>query len=249
MNPAEETRGFAAGIRAFLDGFGAARRPGLGRYTWLPALVSLVVIVTGLWLTFDYVDRFAAWLTAYLPEWLAFLTVLIVPLLYLLGVLAGTWLFALLAVLIASPFLGDLSIAVERAAFGSGPPQPPSLWVGAVAALGRELRKLGYYLPRLLLVLVLSLIPLVNALAPLLWFLFGAWILAVQFCDYPTENRRRPFADTVALLGAHRGAALGYGACATLAMAIPLVNFLLIPVAVAGGTLLWRRLHGATGPD
>lgn len=235
--------GLADGIRAFLDGLRAARAPGLGRYTWLPALVSLVVIVSGLGVTFSYMDDLSAWLAGNLPGWLEFLNLILVPLLYLLGVLAGTWLFALLAVLIASPFLGDLSIAVERRTFGDGPPQPPSLWAGALAALGRELRKLTYYLPRLLLVFLATLIPLVNALAPLLWFLFGAWILAVQFCDYPTENRRRPFADTLALLKRHRGAALGYGACATLAMAIPLVNFLLIPGAVAGGTLLWRRLE------
>jgi CysZ protein len=238
----------AGGIRAFIDGFGAARRPGLGRYTWLPALLSLLVISVGLWLTFGYVDELAAWLSAWLPGWLDFLTLLLVPLLYLFGVLIGTWLFALLAVLISSPFLGDLSIAVEHAAFGDGPPQPPSLWVGAFAAVGRELRKLGYYLPRLLLVLVATLIPLINTLAPVLWFMFGAWVLAVQFCDYPTENRRRPFADTLALLGRHRGAALGFGACATVALAIPLVNFLLIPVAVAGGTLLWRRLDAVPGP-
>lgn len=233
------------GIRAFLDGSQAARAPGLGRYIWLPAAVSLVVIGVGLSVTFGYIGEFSAWLTGQLPGWLDFLSLILAPLLYLLGVLLGTWLFGFLAVLIAGPFLGDLSIAVERRAFGSGPEQPPSLWAGAVSAIGRELRKMAYYLPRLLLVFLLTLIPLVNAVAPLLWFGFGAWTLAVQFCDYPTENRGRPFRDTVGLLQRHRAAALGYGACATLALAVPLLNFLLIPVAVAGGTLLWRRLQAA----
>lgn len=231
------------GIRSFLDGARAARAPGMGRYTWLPALVSLVVIVAGITWAFGYIGDLSRWLTDALPGWLEFLTVILAPLLYLLGILMGAWLFGFLAVLIASPFLGDLSIAVERAEFGNGPEQPPGLWQGALSAVGRELRKLGYYLPRLLGVFVISLIPVVNALAPLLWFAFGAWILAIQFCDYPAENRGRPFRDTVALLKRRRGAALGYGACATVALAIPLVNFLLIPVAVAGGTILWRRLE------
>ena len=238
----------ADGIRSFLDGLRAVRAPGLGRYTWIPAAVSLVVVVVGLGVTFSYVADLSTWLTARLPDWLEFLELLLVPLLYLLGVLAGTWLFALVAVLIAGPFLGDLSMAVERREFGDGPPEPLSLWAGALASLGRELRKLGYHLPRLLLVFLVTLVPLLNTLAPLVWFLFGAWTLAIQFCDYPTENRRRPFAETVDLLKRNRGAALGYGACATVALAIPLVNFLLIPAAVAGATLLWRRLQMETLP-
>jgi CysZ protein len=231
------------GVRAFLDGGRAARAPGLARYTWLPALVSLVVIVAGLTLAFGYIGDLSSWFSGLLPAWLGFLSTILTPLLYLVGILAGAWLFGFLAVLVASPFLGDLSIAVEHAEFASGPEQPPSLWQGAIAALGRELRKLGYHLPRLLIVFVITLIPVINLAAPVVWLAFGAWTLAVQFCDYPNENRGRPFHDTVALLKRHRGAALGYGVCATLALAIPLVNFLLIPVAVAGATILWRRLE------
>jgi CysZ protein len=236
----------AAGIRAFLDGGRATRAPGLGRYVWLPALVSLVVIVAGLVLAFGYIEDLSRWLTSLLPDWLSFLGLILTPLLYLVGILSGAWLFGFLAVLISSPFLGDLSIAIERSQFAGGPEQPPSLLAGTVGALGREVRKLGYHLPRLVIVFVVTLIPVINLAAPLVWLAFGAWTLAVQFCDYPNENRGRPFADTVALLKRHRGAALGYGACATLALAIPLVNFLTIPVAVAGGTILWRRLQDTT---
>lgn len=233
---------FPGGVRAFFDGGRAARAPGLARYIWLPALVSLAVIVTGLTVAFGYVDDASRAVTEWLPDWLDFLSRVLAPLLYLLGILTGAWLFGFLAVLVASPFLGDLSIAVERAEFTDGPPQPPVWWQGIPAALARELRKLIYYVPRLLVVLVLSLIPGINLAAPLLWFAFGAWTLAIQFCDYPAENRGRPFQDTLGLLKRHRGAALGFGACATVALAIPVVNFLLIPVAVAGGTILWRRL-------
>jgi CysZ protein len=92
-------------------------------------------------------------------------------------------------------------------------------------------------------VLVASLVPVLNALAPLLWFAFGAWTMAIQFSDYPTENRGRPFHETVALLQRNRSAALGFGACATVALALPLINLLLIPGAVAGGTILYRRMQ------
>jgi CysZ protein len=238
---------FGTGIHAFGDGFRTVRTPGLRRYTWLPVLVSFGVVAVGLWVTFGYIDDASAWLTALLPGWLDFLGAVLAPILYLLGVLVGTWLFGFVAVLVASPFLGDLSLAVERR-YGSGPDAPPGLLAGAVGALGREGRKLLYHLPRLLGVFVLTLIPVVNAAAPVLWFVFGAWTLAVEFADYPLENRGRPFRDTLELLRANRAAALGFGACATLALAVPLVNFLLVPAAVAGGTLLWLRLDAQENP-
>jgi CysZ protein len=217
----------------------------VSRYIWLPALLSLAIIAMGLAAAFSYTGDLAAYLTAQLPASLDFLNAILVPVIYVLSVLLGAWLFAFVAVLLVSPFLGDLAIAVERDQFGDAPRGDPSFWHGVVSAMGRELRKLGYYLPRLLVVFVLTLIPGVNAVAPFIWFGFGAWTLAVQFCDYPTENRGRPFRETLDLLRRDRAAAFGYGSCATLALAIPLLNFLIIPVAVAGGTLLHRRLAAA----
>jgi CysZ protein len=215
------------------------------RYTWLPALIALVVISVGLTLTFGYLTDLSRFLISLLPEWLDFLGMLLTPLLYLLGLLIGAWLLGLLAVVAASPFLGDLSIEVERLKYPDAAPRPPEFWRGVRRALKREARKLGYHLPRLVGVFIITLIPLVNALAPFIWFLFGAWTMAVQFADYPAENRGLPFAATLARLRSNRGVALGFGGCATLALAIPFLNFLLIPVAVVGGTLLWHRLQDA----
>lgn len=222
------------------------------RYTWLPVLVSLAVTSVGLAVLFGYAgrlaDRLVEWLNGLLPGWLDFLGLLIAPALYLVATLAGVWLFGLLAALVAGPFLGDLSMEVERRELGAEPPRAPSAWASAAGAVGRELHKLAYHLPRLLLVFLVTLIPVVNAVSPFVWLVFGAWTMAVQFCDYPAENRGRPFRETVALLQRHPAAALGYGGCVSLGLAVPLVNFLLIPVAVAGGTMLWHRLQEPAAP-
>jgi CysZ protein len=232
-----------AGVQLFLDGATLARDRRLVRYTWIPALIAVLTIGTGLGLALGSVTDFAAYLVAMLPTWLDFLGLVLAPLLYLLGLLIGTWLLGLLAVLIASPFLGDLSIEVERLHHLDAPPHPQNFWAGAAKAFRREGRKLGYHLPRLIGVFLVTLIPLVNLLSPFIWFVFGAWTMAVQFADYPAENRGLPFNDTLIRLRQQRLTALGFGACTALVLAIPLLNFLLIPVAVAGGTLLWHRAH------
>lgn len=235
MNP-------APGIESFVEGFRLARHPALRYYTWVPVLISLVICSAGLYFAFDYVIGATNRWIATLPDWLSWLDLLLKPLLYLFGVLGGTWLFGLLAVLIASPFLGAFSMALERIRFGSAPQVETNIWTDISSSLIREARKLLYYLPRLLLVFVFTLIPVVNLAAPVIWILFGAWTLAVQFVDYPAENRQQPFQATLDRLKTNRIAALAFGACATGVLMIPLLNFLLIPVAVAGGTLLWHRL-------
>ena len=175
---------------------------------------------------------------------------LISPLIYLIGILIGAWAFAFLATLISSPFLGAFSAAVERERHGSGPAgMDTSLWTDVTDSIGREARKLAYYLPRLILVALVTLIPLVNAASPVIWLVFGAWTMAVQFVDYPMENRRLPFIETLRLLRANRGAALMFGGCVTATLAIPLANFLLVPVAVAGGTLFWTYANAGAGTN
>ena len=239
MNP-------ASGISSFAEGFRLARHPALRHYTWMPVLISLVICSTGLYFAFDYlIDVTNRWIAA-LPDWLSWLDLLLKPVMYLFGVLGGAWISGLLAVLIASPFLGAFSMALERVRFGRAPEMETKIWTDISSSIAREARKLLYYLPRLLLVFVVTLIPVINLAAPFIWLLFGAWTLAVQFVDYPTENRQEPFQVTLDKLKSNRSAALAFGACATGVLMIPLLNFLLIPVAVAGGTLLWHRLDEAS---
>ncbi len=227
------------GVQNFFNGLSLVFKPHVRPFVIVPALVSLAVIIAGLWLGFSYINDLSNYLVEHLPGWLSFLEWLLIPLLYLAGILIGAWLFGLLAAIAGSPFLGELSMRVDP------PSNPPNRawWQEIVPALRRELRKLLYHLPRLVLLLVVSFIPVINVISPILWLGFGAWMMAVQFCDYSTENRGADFRSTLAKLKQHRASALGFGLCTTVAMSIPLLNFLVAPVAVVGGTLLMRDLY------
>lgn len=239
---------FADGVRAFTDAFGLLRTRGIATFVWLPALVSLAVIGSTLTLVFAYVDAGVAWVMAQVPSWLDFIEVILAPLAYLICIVIAAWLFGYVATVISSPFLGFLSARAQRHETGA----PPTASLGVVATVfatfAREARKLAYHLPRLLLVFVITLLPVVNVAAPLVWFLFGAWTLAVQFVDYAPENEDANFKTTLEVLKANRACALGFGAPTAVAMAIPFVNFMAIPVAVIGGTLLWCRLKERGAP-
>ena len=238
------------GLDCFLRGARMAWARPLRTFVWAPMAVSALLVAALLAVGFSFVQDALAAVVAFLPDWLDWLAKLLAPLVYLLGVLVASWLFGFVAVMVASPFLGFLSARAERFAFGDGPPNmEDGFWLGVAHAFAREGRKLAYHLPRLAMVFALTFVPLLNAAAPALWFAFGAWMLAVQFVDYAGENRGLEFRATVALLRANRGAALGFGALATLLLAVPFGALLAIPAGVVGGALLWRRCGGAGKPQ
>jgi CysZ protein len=86
---------------------------------------------------------------------------------------------------------------------------------------------------------LISLIPVINLIAPVLWVIFGSWLLSLEYLDYPMGNHDLVFDEEKRRLGERRGIALGFGGAVMVLTSIPIVNFVTMPVAVAGATLLW----------
>jgi len=86
------------------------------------------------------------------------------------------------------------------------------------------------------------LIPGVNAFAPLCWWAFGAWILALQYMDYPLSNHGISLRRQRALLARHRPLVLGFGSAVLVMTLVPILNFVVMPAAVIGATCMWSEL-------
>lgn len=224
-------------------GFALIREPGLRGVVALPLAIDAVLAIGLLWL---FGSQWSTWLDAWLaglPHWLAWLETLLWWLGFLLVVLLFCYAFTLLANLIAGPFNGLLSARVERHLTGRDPETGMSLLGEISDGATGELRRLGHYLWRALLLalvsLVLLFIPAVNALIPVLWFGFGAYMLAFEYLDAPMGNRGLSFAAKRRKLAERRWLNLGFGAAVTLVTAVPLLNLVVMPAAVAGATALW----------
>ncbi|MEQ6887134.1 sulfate transporter CysZ [Halomonas sp. CS7] len=214
---------------------------GLRRYVFLPILVNLLVY--GAMLGY-VVGNFGGWLDGWMamvPEWLSWLSWLIWPLFVVSLVLIVFFTFTLVTHLIAAPFYGFLAARVEVEVTGRPPLDDRGLTKTAVDAMGRELVKLAYILPRMALLFVLSWIPVLNLIAPLLWAAFTAWIMAITYLDYPMDNNKVSFRDMRQRLGARRWPTLTYGGWVTLITWLPLANLFLLPGAVAAAVLMWDR--------
>ena len=224
--------------------------PGLRLFVLLPLTINLILFVA---LIGFAVRQFSGWLDSLmgsLPSWLSFLDFLLWPLFVVLLLMMVFFTFTMLANIIAAPFNGFLAEKVEVVVRGEDT-FPPFSWNELLAmvprTLKRELRKLSYFLPRAIGLLILSLIPGLNLIATPLWLLFGVWMMAVQYIDYPCDNNKVSWDDMLAWLRAKRWQSLGFGGITYVALLIPFVNILMMPAAVAGATLFWVREDGAKG--
>ena len=232
------------GGQLFLSGLKLAFSPNLRRYIIMPAAIGILIFsVTLMLLVMPLAGNANDWLQHNLPNWLNWLHGILLILVYIALGLAGFWVSSMLVTLVAAPFLGQLAEATWALSQpNSAGQEAPRLLASIGPSMLRELHKLRYHLPRLLGLLLLSFIPLLNAVMPLVWLGFSAWLMAVQFADYASENQHHDFKFTLQQLAQARGRALGFGACASFTLAIPFLNFLAIPAAVVGGTLLWQSI-------
>ncbi len=240
----------AKGAGYLVRGLAMLPTPGIRRFVLIPLLVNLLLFTAAIVLL---IGRFNGWIdymmSAWLPDWqwLDFLRYLLWPLFALLILVVVYYSFSVVANLIAAPFNGLLSERVERQLRGAV--VADDSWAELVRViprtLARELAKLAYYLPRVLLLLVLSFIPLLNVAMPVVWFLFGAWMMSIQYCDYPMDNNRVSFAEMKRLLKARRLSAVGFGGLVQFGLLIPLLNLILMPAAVIGATLFWIEEYDA----
>lgn len=231
------------GARYLLQGFRLINQRGVRRFAYLPMLINTVLfsVAIGFGLT-----NFGDWLDALMPGWLpgwleSVLVWVIWPLFVLLLAIIVFFSFSIIANILAAPFNGVLAEMVEKHVAGTTPPAMP--WARIIKDSPRmifnEFRKIAYLLLWVIPLLILSWIPGLNLFAPALWLLFSSWTLALDYHDYPMGNHLLDFKQQRQALRQHRGLALGFGGATMLATMIPIVNFLVIPAAVAGATVLY----------
>ena len=174
-----------------------------------------------------------------IPDWLDFIRWILWPIIVLTVSLIAGYIFTSVALIIASPFNALLAEKAEELITGQAVNSLEGLGATLLAvpkSIVRELIKLAYYVPMVVLVLVLSFVPGVGAVA---WLLLGAWMMSIQFVDYPMDNHQLSFSDVKAAVRSKRLTSMGFGALVALCASIPLVNFFVVPAAVVGATLLW----------
>ncbi|NKC13314.1 MAG: sulfate transporter CysZ [Gammaproteobacteria bacterium] len=242
-NPVMGALYFFMGLRLIL-------RPRLRRFVIFPLAINVILFLGLFWWGASQFNGWVNTLAANVPEILLWL---MWPLFALALAVFGFYTFAIAANLIAAPFNGVLAEAVEHELTGAplagGEHGLKAIAKDAGIALTSELRKLAYILPRMALLGTLFFIPGIQLVAPFIWFAFSAWMLAISYVDFPMGNHGYGFKEQRAKVTQCRLAAIGFGAMVTVVIAIPFLNLIAIPAAVAGATVFWvKQLKETAGP-
>jgi CysZ protein len=240
------TQPHQSGPMYLLQGLRLLNHPRIRWFVIGPILINLILFVGLTWYAVTQFSDLLNWMLDKIPSWLEFIAWLFWLIFGGLLLLIYGYSFSILGNILASPFYGPLAERVEEVLTGATHSNTITMkQVMAIAgrAILRELIKLGYFLPRiiavLLLTLALSFIPLLNLLGPVIAFIWGAWSLSLQYIDYPADNNGIGFKMLREQLRQQRWSAISFGSCVLIATTIPVLNLFTMPASVIGATAFW----------
>jgi len=221
-------------------------KPGIKSYVIIPLMINVLFFSIGIYFGFayfgEYMDRVLD--TSNLWSWVAAIVDYIKPLLYLIFGMALLvfifFTFSIVANIVAAPFNSLLAEATEKYLTGQAMDDSDSwkkIIKEIIPTILMELGKLVYMLLWSIPFLIMLLfIPIIGQI---LWFLFTAWMMSLEYMDYPMGNHKLKFSEQRALQKKKRLFSLGFGGVTMGASMIPFVNFIIMPTAVIAATMIW----------
>jgi len=233
------------GAKYFLRGFSLIGKPGVRRFVIIPFILNLLVFALLINYSYQQFGVLLDWLIPSEDSWFNWLRWVLIPIFFTVAAVIMFFLFTIVASILSAPFCAPLASAVEFHLTGKKDTSA-FVWREFVASILpsiiSELQKMVYYivitLPFIVLFVIAFFIPLLNVVASIAWLLVTAWILSVQYADYAFDNHDIKFPELRQRLGKRRFLAFGFGGSTMLMMSIPVLNFILIPVAIAGATAM-----------
>ncbi|HEY3503144.1 MAG TPA: EI24 domain-containing protein [Actinocatenispora sp.] len=246
-NPVRE---FLDGVVLLLRGLGMwVRSPRLMALGALPALIAFVLlagayVALAIWIN-DVVGVLTPFADGWTSGWRTSAHVVVGIAVLGGGLLVAVLTFTALTLAIGDPCYEAISRRVEQR-YGGVPGEIDVPWY---ASLGRSVKDaLRMVLVSLLSGLVLfaaGFLPVVGqTVVPVLGALVGGWFLTVELTGVPFERRGLYLRERRRLLRRRRPLAVGFGVGVFLLFLIPLGAVLVTPAAVAGASLLARRVLG-----
>jgi len=248
------------GFRLPLDGGRLLLRE---KRLWAPAAApigfSLLAFAIAASLLITYAGDLYGWATLWLPapeaaHWYAWLWVgpakaalaLLGALVFALISGVALLIAFLIANVLASPFLDVLASRIEWIETGAIQENAPSGWIGNAAdvlrSLREELRRVIFFLAVVAgLAIAGFVVPGAQLVTGPSIVGFTIFFLPLDYASYTLDRRRYSFRQKRLWLMANKPVVAGFGCGAFLICWVPGLNFLAMPLLVAGGTLLAVR--------
>lgn len=227
-----------SGAGYFFKGFELIKTKGIRRFVFVPLAINLVIFSIAFYFMFIELDFYLGQFTAWLPQWLDWLSYIIWPFALIMVLVFFSFIFSAVANWLAAPFNGLLAEKLESYLTNQEAPKGSAIDIvkDVPRTLSREWCKLRYYFPRAIGFFVLSFIPIIGQV---LWFLFVSWMMAIQYKDYAFDNHKVPFDQMRAELNQRKGLSYNFGITVAVFAMLPIINLIVMPVAICGATAIW----------
>jgi CysZ protein len=242
---------FFWGLRLLARGFGMyAKYPKLLLLGLIPAFLAFVVLVAAYVVLIVFLDDLGRWITSWFADgWSSGARTGVRLLLEIAIAIGAVWLAVLtytaLTLVIGDPFYERISEKIEERLGGAANLLDLPWYRTLPRSLADSLRMIGLGIVLAVPTLLIGLIPVIGqVVAPVIGALIGGWLLSVDLTGIPFNRRGIFLRERRQILGQHRALALGFGVPVAVLALIPFANIVVIPAAIAGGTLLTRRVHG-----
>lgn len=241
---------FGWGLRILGRGFGMyVKSPGLLLLGMIPALISTLLVVAGLVLVIVFIGDIAAWATWFANDWSAgsrsIIRFFAGAAVLIAAVLLAVLTYTALTLLLGDPFYEVISQKVDERLGGTPGglelPWHKTFRRNALDSIRLIVLGASVSIPLFLL----GFIPVVGqTVVPVVDAVVGGWLIAVELTGIPFNRRGLFLAHRRRLLRANRPLVLGFGIPVFVLLLIPFAAILVVPAAVAGSTLLTRRVLG-----
>lgn len=227
-------------LQCLLAGIKMLPHQELRKYLLIPLLINLVLY--SLALAFSY-HAITLLIDQVIPTWLHWLNWLLWPLFFITFMVISFFSFTLMVNLIAAPYYDSLAAKTWQIIVGDESvelvePAWNQVFMG-------ELKRIAYLLIRILPILILFLIPVVNMIAPLVWMLFAAWGIAMEYLSYPLAKQGLLFDEQKRFMQETRLGMLTFGGVIGLCLSLPVINLFIGQAAVIGATIYVNKLTTA----
>ncbi|WP_322746618.1 EI24 domain-containing protein [Saccharothrix syringae] len=242
-------RDFSTGVGLFGQGFSLVfRSPKLLLVGAVPALITTALLVGGLVGLAVWIDEIARWITPFADDWspTARSVTRFAAGFGVIGafVAVGLLLFTAITLIIGGPFYEHIAETVEDEHLGGVPEAERVSWLRSAAVGARDAVLLvGLAVLCAIPLFAAGFIPVVGqTVVPVVAVCVNASLLGIELTAIPFTRRGLDLKVRRRVLRGRRAVTLGFAVPAYLLCLVPLAALVVLPAAMAGGTVLAHRL-------
>lgn len=221
----------------------------LWKWILIPGILYTILFLSGMYYFGQTASDFIEWMTLktglrgwidqFSNSFVGFLFVFGTALLWLILMLLYFSLFKFLFLIVGSPLFAFLSEKTASIIEGKDFPFSFSqLAKDIMRGIKIALRNSVWQTVYVLSILLLSLIPLIGWLTPILAILVECYYYGFSMLDYSMERQKKTPAESIFYIGNHKGLAIGNGFIFYLMHMLPVIGWILAPAyAVVAATL------------